>query len=250
MDNLQLDQHISQQFNTDLEHLRTAFLEMGGLVEAQVIDAVRAIETANGELAEKVLLTEKEVDQRELDLDKECTLILARRQPAASDLRLVLMAVKATRDLERMGDEADKIAKMAIALNDDGASPRGYVELRHIASGVIKLVNLVLDAFARFDVQAAIRVVREDKYIDQDYRTAIRELMTYMMEDPRSISRVMNVMWALRALERIGDHARNIAEHVIYLVLGTDVRHIPLQELEETIEKKQHLQRRGRDPKP
>src|SRR5690606_25408656 len=120
----------------------------------------------------------------------------------------------------------------------DGASPRGYVELRHIASGVLKLVNLALDAFARFDVDTAKVVVRDDSLVDQEYRSALRELITYMMEDPRSISRVMNILWALRALERIGDHARNIAEHVIYLVHGTDVRHMPFDELEQQIEKK------------
>ena len=238
MDNLHLDQHISHQFNTDLEHLRTHFLEMGGLVEEQVTDAVRAIETADGALAEKVLLTEKDIDRREVELDRECTLVLARRQPAASDLRLVLMVTRAVRDLERMGDEANKVAKMAIALNEDGVAPRGYLELRHIASGVLKLVNLSLDAFARFDVETAKIVVRDDSLVDQEYRSAMRELITYMMEDPRSISRVMNIMWALRALERIGDHARNIAEHVIYLVHGTDVRHMPFKELEEKIEQK------------
>lgn len=237
MDNL-LGQHISHQFNADLEHLRTRFLEMGGLVEEQVTDAVRAIETADGALAEKVRRTESEIDRRELELDRECMLVLARRQPAASDLRLVLMITRATADLERIGDEANKIAKMALALNEGGASPRGYVELRHIASGVLKLVNLALDAFARFDVDTAKVVVRDDSVVDQEYRTAIRELITYMMEDPRSISRVMNILWALRALERIGDHAGNIAEHVIYLVHGMDVRHMPFDELEEKIEKK------------
>lgn len=239
MDNLHLDKHISKQFNVDLEHLRAHLLEMGGLVEEQVTDAVRALETADGDLAEKVLKTEDTVDKWEIELDRECTLILARRHPAASDLRLVMMVAKATRDLERMGDEANKIAKMAIALNDDGGAPRGYVELRHIGSGVINLVNVALDAFARFDVDAAMKVVREDKYIDQEYRSALRELMTYMMEDPRSITRVMNVMWALRALERIGDHARNIAEHVIYLVHGMDVRHIPISEVEEKLEERE-----------
>lgn len=238
MDTLNLDQHISNQFNADLEQLRTQFLEMGGLVEEQVADAVRAIETADGALAEKVRRTESDIDRRELELDRVCTLILARRQPAASDLRLVLMVTRATADLERIGDEANKIAKMAIALNEDGAAPRGYVELRHIAAGVIKLVNLALDAFARFDVDTAKIVVRDDSLVDQEYRTAIRELITYMMEDPRSISRVMNIMWALRALERIGDHARNIAEHVIYLVHGMDVRHMSFKEMEEKIEKK------------
>ena len=211
---------------------------MGGLVEEQVTDAVQAIETADCDLADKVRSTESSVDQREIELDRECTLILARRQPAASDLRLVLMVTRATTDLERMGDEANKIAKMALALNDDGKSPRGYTELRHIGSNALRLVNLSLDAFARFDVNAAIQVVRDDKLIDQDYRTAVRELITYMMEDPRSISRVMNIMWALRALERIGDHARNIAEHVIYLVHGMDVRHVPIGEIEEQLQEK------------
>ena len=238
MDSLHLDQHISNQFNVDLEKLRTEFLEMGGLVEDQLADAIRAIETADGELAEKVLETEKEVDKREIKLDAECTMILARRQPAASDLRLVMMVTKATRDLERMGDEASKIAKMALLLVEEGESPRGYVELRHLASQVAKLVNISLDAFARFDVYAAIKVVREDKDIDIEYQSSLRELITYMMEDPRAIKRVMNIMWALRALERIGDHARNIAEHVIYLVHGMDVRHITPSEIERQLESK------------
>lgn len=236
MDNLHIDQHISQQFNSDLEHLRTHLLELGGIVEAQVVDAVKAIETADGGLAERVLQTEREIDRREINLDRECTLILARRQPAASDLRLVLMVTKTTHDLERMGDEAEKIAKMAIAINEDGgASPRGYVELRHIATNVINMVNACLDAFARYDVTQAIKVVRDDNTVDMEYRSALRELITYMMEDPRSISRVMNILWALRALERIGDHARNIAENVIYMVHGMDVRHISLAEIEQKI---------------
>lgn len=238
MDKLNLDQHISQQFNADLEHLRTDLLELGGLVEQQVADAVRSIETADTELAQKVLQVEDEVDKREIELDHECALVLARRQPAASDLRLVLMVTKATRDLERMGDEAHKIAKMAMALNEESGESRGYVELRHLAANVQQVVNLALDAFARFDVNSAIKVVREDEDIDREYRTAMRELITYMMEDPRSISRVMNILWALRALERIGDHARNIAEHVIYLVHGTDVRHISISEIEKQIDKK------------
>jgi phosphate transport system protein len=243
MENLHLDQHISNQFNTDLEHLRTQFLEMGGLVEEQVTDAVRAIETADGALAEKVREIEKDINRREIEIDNECTLVLARRQPAASDLRLVLIVMRAARDLERVGDEAKKIAKMAIALNDGGVSPRGYVELRHIASSVLKLLNLSLDAFARFDVDTAKIVVRDDSLVDQEYRSAMRELITYMMEDPRSISRVMNIMWALRALERIGDHARNIAEHVIYLVHGQDVRHMPYKQLEETIDQKNGIKK-------
>lgn len=235
MDNLHIDQHISKQFNDDLEKLRTSLLEMGGLVERQITDAVKAIENADGELAEEVMNRERDVDKHEVKLDNACILVLARRQPAASDLRLVMMVTKAIRDLERMGDEANKIAKMAIALNEQGKSPRGYHEVRHIGANVVNIVNVALDAFARFDVQAAMKVVREDKDIDREYKSSIRELITFMMEDPRSITHVMNIMWALRALERIGDHARNIAEHVIYLVHGMDVRHISAKEIEEKL---------------
>ncbi|TQV82605.1 phosphate signaling complex protein PhoU [Exilibacterium tricleocarpae] len=236
MDNLHLDQHISQQFNTDLEELKTQLLEMGGVVEQQIIDAVKAIENADGSLAEKVLITEDEIDKREVQLDEQATMVLARRQPAASDLRMVMAVIKVTRDLERMGDEAQKIAKMAIALNEDGEAPRGYVELRHLGTSVQKMVNATLDAFARFDVNTAVQVAHDDRNVDREYKTAMRELVTYMMEDPRSISRVMNIMWALRSLERIGDHARNIAEHIIYLVKGLDVRHTPVKEIERQIQ--------------
>ena len=236
MDKLHLDQHISQQFNADLEDLKTQLLEMGGLVEQQTINAVKAITTADGDLAEKVIITEEEVDLREVRLDENCTMVLARRQPAASDLRMVLAVAKITRDLERMGDEAQKIAKMSIHLNEDGEAPRGYVELRHIGSIVHQMVITTLDAFARFDVDMAVQVAHEDKKVDQEYKTAMRELATYMMEDPRSITRVMNIIWALRSLERIGDHARNIAEHVIYLVKGLDVRHISVKEMERQLQ--------------
>lgn len=239
MDTLHLDQHISHQFNEDLEHLRTKLLEMGGLVEDQLRDAVKAIESADGSLAEKVIATEGEVDNREVALDQESITLLARRQPAASDLRLVIMVTKATRDLERIGDEAHKIAKMAIALNDAGGDgARGYVELRHLASNVIRSVSSALDAFARYDVNTALDVVRNDKEIDVEYKSAVREMITYMIEDPRSISRVMSIMWALRALERIGDHARNVAEQVIYLVHGTDVRHSSIREIEKVLGEK------------
>ncbi|MBU3068624.1 phosphate signaling complex protein PhoU [Aestuariicella sp. G3-2] len=235
MDNLNLDQHISRQFNADLEELKTQLLEMGGLVEQQIIDAVTAITSADSDLAEKVLVVEDEVDNREVTLDENCTMVLARRQPAASDLRMVLAVAKINRDLERMGDEAQKVAKMAIHLNEHGEAPRGYVELRHIGSLVHQMVIMALDSFARFDVDLAVKVAHEDKKVDQEYKSAMRELATYMMEDPRSISRVLNIIWSLRALERIGDHAANIAEHVIYLVKGLDVRHISVKEMERQV---------------
>ena len=238
MDNLQIDRHISRQFNADLERLRTELLEMGGLVEEQLADATEAIETADGVLAEKVIHTEDEIDRIEMQIDKECMEVLARRQPAASDLRLVMMVSKAIRDLERMGDESKKIAKMALALNDEGGtSARGYVELRHLASSVKNIVRVSLDAFARYDVDAALKVVRDDKDIDREYKSAMREMITYMMEDPREITRVMNILWTLRALERIGDHARNIAEQVVYLVKGMDIRHTSIVDIERQLNK-------------
>jgi len=235
VDKLQLDQHISKQFNTDLEDLKTQLLEMGGLVEQQVNDAVKAIESGDSQLADRVILNEVEVDNREVKLDEDCTMVLARRQPAASDLRLVLAVAKANRDLERMGDEANKIAKMALALSEGGNNSKGFSEVRHIGQIVCRMISLSLDSFARYDVQTALEVAVKDKEVDLEYKSALRELMTYMMEDPRSISRVMNVMWALRALERIGDHAKNIAEHIIYLVRGLDVRHISVQEMERQL---------------
>ncbi len=233
MDNMNLDQHISQRFNQDLEEIRSDLLEMGGIVENQVVDAIAALMDADSEKASKVLKTEDKVDIKEKSIDEECTQILARRQPAASDLRLVLAVSKTILDLERIGDEAAKIARYAIELSEEGESPRGYIEIRHIGNCVHKMLHDALDAFARFDVEQAIKVVKQDKSVDQDYATAIREMITYMFEDPHSITRMMNIIWALRALERIGDHGRNIAEQVIYLVKGKDVRHISYKEVKE-----------------
>jgi phosphate transport system protein len=235
MDKLNIDQHISQQYNAVLDDLKTEFLEMGGVVEQQIIDSVKAITKLDTDLAQKVLTVEKEVDERELALDDLCTQIIARRQPTASDLRLVLSISKATRDLERMGDEAKKIAKMAIAIADSDELPVGFSELRNLGRRVQQVVNDTLTAFARYDVDTAIQVAHEDKEIDKEYDTAMRELITYMMEDPRNISRSMNITWALRALERIGDHAGNIAEHIIYLVKGLDVRHKSATEMEQEV---------------
>jgi phosphate transport system protein len=227
--------HISQKFNEELNDVKRHLMDLGGLVEQQVADAIEALAEANSDLAESVQREELNVDRMELLVDQECTRILAKRQPAASDLRLVLMISKATSDLERIGDEANKIARHAITLCEDGKSPRGYVEVRHIGLLVKQMLNSSLDAFARFDVEAALEVVQQDKTVDQEYKTALRELITYMMEDPRSITRVMNIMWVLRGLERIGDHARNIAEYVIYLVKGLDVRHSSVEEIKQQL---------------
>ncbi|MFP5383070.1 MAG: phosphate signaling complex protein PhoU [Gammaproteobacteria bacterium] len=227
--------HISQQFNAELETLRTHLLEMGGLIEKQLVDAVAALVDGDSGLAGEVLRIEPRVNALEVLIDDECQRVLAKRQPAASDLRLILAVSKCTGDLERIGDESAKIAKMAINLAEEGASPKGYVETRHIANLVRRMVHDTLDSFARFDAEKAIGVARSDREVDIEYKSATRALVTFMMEDPRSISRVLAVMWSLRALERIGDHARNIAEQVIYLVKGKDVRHRPLDEVEEQI---------------
>lgn len=223
--------HISQQFNSELEGVKTHLLEMGGLVEKQVSDAVACLIQGDSALAQQVRDNEKQVDKLEVMIDEECQRIIARRQPAASDLRLVIAISKIITDLERMSDEAAKIAKQAIVLIEEGISPRGYVEVRHIGQHVHRMIHDALDAFVRLDVELALQVAQEDKLVDQEYDSAMRALVTYMMEDARSISRVLSIIWALRSLERIGDHARNVCEHLIYLIKGQDVRHLGLKEM-------------------
>lgn len=225
--------HISQQFNNELNEIKTHLMEMGGLVEQQVENAVYAIIEADSGKADQVLDRDHTINAMEISIDEECARILARRQPAASDLRLVISVTKAITDLERIGDEAKKIAHQAIALTEDGVAPKGYVEIRHIGEQVSNMVHNSLDAFARLDIDQALTVVKADKNVDVEYATAMRAMVTFMMEDPRSISRVLNIMWSLRSLERIGDHARNIAQYVIYLVKGKDVRHTGLKEMVE-----------------
>lgn len=224
-------QHISEQFNEELDGVKSRMLEMGGIVEQQIAAAVKALVATESGEAELVVARDDEVNSLEVSIEEECSRILARRQPAASDLRLVLAINKVITDLERIGDEAAKIARQAINLSEEGASPSGYVEMRHIGLHVTSMVRNSLDAFARLDVEAAVNVAQEDDLIDKEYANAMRSLVTYMMEDPRVIGSVLNEMWALRSLERIGDHARNIAEHVIYLVKGLNVRHVEIDQL-------------------
>ena len=235
MDRMHFGEHSSTQFNAALESIRNHLLEMGGLVEKQVVDALQALLQADSGLAEKVIETENKVDKLEILLDEECTKVLALRQPAASDLRLIIAVSKAVSDLERIGDESAKIARMGLQLAEEGESPRGYVEVRHIGNHVRNMLRDALDAFARFDAHKALTVAAEDNEVDMEYASAMRSLVTFMMEDPRSITRVLNIIWSLRALERIGDHARNIGEQVIYLVKGKDVRHISIDEIEEKL---------------
>lgn len=224
-------QHISRQFNAELEGLRNQMLEMGGKVEQQLVSAIEALVTMNSGQAELIIERDHEVNQMEMRIDDQCASILARRQPAASDLRLVVAIIKVNTDLERIGDEAAKVARQGIRLSEVSNSPSNFIEIHHIGTHVTDMLRRSLDAFARLDVQAAVEVVESDTIVDKEYGSALRSLMTFMMEDPRSIGSIINEMWALRSLERIGDHASNIAEHVIYLVRGMDVRHGRLTEL-------------------
>lgn len=230
--------HISQQFNIELEEVKTHLLEMGGMVEQQVSDAIRALVDSDSGIATDVKVGDKTINAMEVSIDEECARIIARRQPAASDLRLVIAISKIVIDLERIGDEAGKIATQAINLIESGEAPRGFTEIRHIGHHVGYMVRDALDAFARMDVDLALSVAKEDKLVDKEYSSAVRSIITYMMEDPRTISEMLNVIWTLRSLERVGDHARNIAEHVIFLVKGKDVRHVGLKEMAEEVNKK------------
>lgn len=227
--------HISHEFNDDLAIMNTNFLKMGHMVEEQLVNAVSALIEGNGNLADEVRAKDKTVDKLELELDEEATRIIARRQPAAMDLRLVIAVIKMVADLERIGDEAKKIAKFAQVLSEEGQAPRGYVEVRHISRHVLSMLHDALDAFSRLDSEQALRVMKEDKLVDEEYKAATRTLLTFMMEDTRNISRCMSVMWVLRALERVGDHACNVAEHVIFMVEGEDIRHTPLEAAEKLV---------------
>ena len=225
--------HISGQFNAELDALRNFMLEMGGKVEQQLASAIAALVAMDSGQAELIINRDHEVNQMEMSIDEQCATILARRQPAASALRLIVAIIKVNTDLERIGDEAAKVALQAMRLSEAGHSPSSFMGIRHIGTCVAEMLRRALDAFARLDAEAAVEVVRSDRVVDQEYGNALRSLMTFMMEDPRAIGSIINEMWALRSLERIGDHASNIAEHVIYLVRGMDVRHGRLEELGE-----------------
>jgi phosphate transport system protein len=225
MPKMTFENHIMKQFDEELEEIRTQLMEMGGKVEQQLKNAIKAVIKADSSLAEEVIRDERLVDEMEVDIDEACILIIARRQPAASDLRFVMMVTKAVNDLERIGDEAKKIANHAIILSEQDSLSQGYKEVRHLGGSVSAMLANALDAFARFDVKAAMSTLEEDAQIDLDYKTALRELVTYMMEDPRSISRAINILWVVRSLERIGDHAKNLCEQIVYVVKGKDIRH-------------------------
>lgn len=225
MDKLNLNTHISSKFNEELDWVRKEVLTMGGMVEQQLRDAVSAAVNMDEETAQQVIDSDHLINQIELKIDEDCTRIIAKRQPTAGDLRLMLVIMKAIADLERIGDEAVRIAKVAHdALNDHQQNALLH-HLNHLGESVQLMLQQTLNVFARIDDQEARRVYTQDEPIDREYETLIRLLMTYMMEDPRSIPKVMSVIWAVRSLERIGDRCQNICEYVVYLVQGEDVRH-------------------------
>jgi phosphate transport system protein len=231
-----LSHHISSRYNEDLERLRSSVLEMGGLVERQLSQAVGGITEPDAKVMLRVAQEELRVNQLERSIDEDCSRILATRGPAASDLRLIITILKTITDLERIGDEGEKIAGIATRLAARERPNNRYRELRNLGELVIEMVHDTLDAFARYDTALALQVLRRDRTVDEEYESIHRQSITFMMEDPRSIGRALDVRWVVRSLERIGDHAKNICEYLIYLVHGKDVRHTKLEEIEKELQ--------------
>jgi phosphate transport system protein len=227
--------HISSRYNEDLERLRSSVLEMGGLVERQLTQAIGGITEPDAKVMLRVAQEELRVNQLERSIDEDCSRILATRGPAASDLRLIISILKTITDLERIGDEGEKVAAIASRLAARERPNNRYRELRNLGDLVIAMVHDTLDAFARYDTDLALQVLRRDRIVDEEYEAIHRQNITFMMEDPRSIGRALDVMWVVRAMERIGDHAKNICEYLIYLVHGKDVRHTKLEEIEKEL---------------
>ena len=229
-----INKHISGRFNEELENVRNHVLNMGGLVEQQLNSALDAVSNGDADLAQKVRENDYKVNAMEVNIDEECTRIIARRQPAASDLRLVIAIAKTIADLERIGDEAERIAKVALdSFTKDQQDL--LVNIENMGRQVSKMLHDVLDAFARMDVQCALEVHKEDAKVDREYEAITRQIMTYMMEDPRSIPKIMDLVWSVRSLERIGDRCQNIAEYIIYFVNGKDIRHTSQEDIEKSL---------------
>ena len=219
--------HLSKQFDAELEAIRSRVLEMGGLVESQIRRALDGFASGERALLDDVIDTDHRVNAMEVALDGDCSQVIVKRQPAANDLRLIVAITKTVTDLERIGDEAQKIARMAKSIHEREGAARGVrpADIRHAAEIAISMLRRALDAFARLDTTAAEAVIRDDAGIDTEFQAILRQLITYMMEDPRTISTALDTIWVAKAIERIGDHAKNMAEYVIYIVKGTDVRH-------------------------
>lgn len=232
---LHLNHHISNRFNKELEDVRSLVMNMGGLVEQQLSNGLNALLTGNLELAEKVVATDHQVNAMEVDIDEKCTQIIARRQPAASDLRLMVSIIKTITDLERIGDEAAMLGKNALALADSSKEFSQIPALRHLGEHVSNTLTNALNAYARLDLALALQIIEEDKIIDEEFNQLSRLLLTQMMENPQVIKDILRISWCARALERIGDHTKNICEYLVYLVKGKDVRHMDLSVLQRDL---------------
>jgi phosphate transport system protein len=228
------NEHISKKFDAELEAVRSRVLQMGGLVEQQITRAMEVLTYGDLKLADQVIADDHRVNALEVGIDDDCTHIIAKRQPTASDLRMVMAIVKTITDLERIGDEAQKIARMAkhIHESDAGGMSTKFADVRYACNLALEMLNTSLDAFARLDVSGAAKVVRQDEEVDQRFRAVLRQLVTFMMEDPRTISSAIDILFIAKAIERIGDHAKNMSEYVVYLVKGKDVRHVTTEEFE------------------
>ena len=227
------NEHISKKFDAELEAIRSRVLQMGGLVEQQIMRAMEVLAYGDIALADQVIADDHRVNALEVGIDDDCTHIIAKRQPTASDLRMVMAVVKTITDLERIGDEAQKIARMAKSIHaQDRRLSTHFAEVRYASNVALEMLNTALDAFARLDLAAAAKVVKQDQIVDEQFRGILRQLVTFMMEDPRTISAAIDILFIAKAIERIGDHAKNMSEYVVYLVKGKDVRHITAEEFE------------------
>ncbi len=244
MEKADLSHHILSRYNDDLERVRTNVLEMGGFVEEQLKQAVEALVEGDSKLGEQVAHGDAKVNAMEVAIDDDCSRILATRNPAASDLRLIVAVIKTITDLERIGDEAEKIGYIGSRLAVAERPADRYREIKHLGRLVGEMLHEALDAFARLDPRGAVNVAKKDRWIDEEYEALQRQCITFMMEDPRTIRRALDVLWVARALERIGDHAKNVCEYVVYMVHGKDIRHLSLDEVERDL---QARSQRGQD---
>ena len=230
------EKHLSSQFDSELHSVSSRVMELGGLVESQLHNAIHALTHLSDETADRVIKTEDRVDAMEVEIDHDLSSIIGRRQPTARDLRLLIAISKTTANLERVGDEAEKIARMVKSIIRSGsARALPASELRIAAGQASTLLRKALDAFARLDVDAAVAIIRDDDEIDREFDGFVRKLITYMMEDPRTISPSLDLLFLAKAIERIGDHAKNVAEFIIYIVKGTDVRHTAIDQIESAM---------------
>lgn len=230
---LNITGHISKRYNQELEDIRCLLVQMGELVIRQVEDGLNCLLTSDPELAQQVIDNDKKINQFEIKIDEACTHIIAIRQPAASDLRLIICIIKTITDVERIGDEATKLGRNALKIINSEQNPRQFNELKHLGEQVLDNLRQAIKAYSALDIETALQVIEQDEQIDIEYDNIARLLITKMMEDPREIKNSLRITWCARALERIGDHGKNICEYVVYLVKGRDVRHISIEQMKQ-----------------